>query len=285
MTTAKKLPKWLQELNAKKQQKLTAEQEEKLDKARKYAKEISEELILLKPKIIQAAIQAAVRKQQEEQIRDLSLFCRVYIGSVNFDITEQNLKDVFQSFGFIKSCSMSYEPTENRHKGFAFIDFDTPEAATLAIEVMDGALLGNRSIKVGRPTAFPLAGNKALPPPSPTRIYIANINEYLSPDEIQQLFSVLSVKQLSLVPDSSGKKHKGYGFIEFDNEEDADLAIQTFNGYSLADRKLRLCKAVCGGKMPEGLNLPTGKKRPISKVDDGAATSSATSDKSSKQKI
>ncbi len=36
----------------------------------------------------------------------------------------------------------------NRHKGFAFLEFETPEAAQLSIEQMNGVILGGRNIKV-----------------------------------------------------------------------------------------------------------------------------------------
>lgn len=46
-------------------------------------------------------------------------------------------------------------------QGFAFLEFSTPEAAQLAITSMDGAALGGRSIKVGRPHSMN-AGTAAL---------------------------------------------------------------------------------------------------------------------------
>ena len=50
---------------------------------------------------------------------------------------------------------MSLDPLTGKHKGFAFLEFEMPEASQLAIEQMNGVLLGGRAIKIGRPTNMP----------------------------------------------------------------------------------------------------------------------------------
>ena len=64
---------------------------------------------------------------------------------------------MFSPFGPIKAVSMSWDPLTQKHKGFAFIDFETPEAAQLALDQMNGQFLSNRNIKVGRPSNMPQA--------------------------------------------------------------------------------------------------------------------------------
>jgi poly(U)-binding-splicing factor PUF60 len=45
-----------------------------------------------------------------------------------------------------------------QHKGFAFVEFETPEAAMLAINHMTDPTLGiNQNLKVGRPNNAPQA--------------------------------------------------------------------------------------------------------------------------------
>lgn len=43
---------------------------------------------------------------------------------------------------------MSWDTATNKHKGFAFVEFENAEAAQLALEQMNGAFLGGRNIKV-----------------------------------------------------------------------------------------------------------------------------------------
>ena len=75
---------------------------------------------------------------------------RIYVGSINFAIQEDTVKQAFLSFGPIKSISLPYDTVLRKHKCFAFIEYDIPEAASLAVEQMNGVMLGGFSIKVGK---------------------------------------------------------------------------------------------------------------------------------------
>uniref|UniRef100_A0A914S4R0 RRM domain-containing protein n=1 Tax=Parascaris equorum TaxID=6256 RepID=A0A914S4R0_PAREQ len=105
----------------------------------------------------------------------LSLMARVYIGSISFEVREEMIKNSFSVFGPIKSINMSWDAVtgvgftqftllisdvvafsnENliswqrlHHKGFAFLEYEIPEAALLAQESMNGVLMGGRNLKI-----------------------------------------------------------------------------------------------------------------------------------------
>jgi len=73
---------------------------------------------------------------------------RVYVGGISFDVREDTVKQAFQPFGPIKNVSLSWDALANKHKGFAFVEYDLPEAAALALEQMNNVMLGGRTIKV-----------------------------------------------------------------------------------------------------------------------------------------
>ena len=65
-------------------------------------------------------------------------------------MNEAMLKQAFQPFGPVKSVSLTFDPVTNRHKGFAFLEYELPEAAQLSMEQMNGVILSGRNIKVRR---------------------------------------------------------------------------------------------------------------------------------------
>ena len=71
---------------------------------------------------------------QSQQV--MSLMSQVFIGSIFYEVTEQQLRDAFAPFGQIKVVNLNLDPMTGKHKGFAFIWFDIPEAAQLAIEAV-----------------------------------------------------------------------------------------------------------------------------------------------------
>lgn len=86
-----------------------------------------------------------------------TLSFRVYVGSISFELKEDTIRAAFLPFGPIKSINMSWDPVTQKHKGFAFVEYEIPEGAQLALEQMNGAMLGGRNIKVGRPSNMPQA--------------------------------------------------------------------------------------------------------------------------------
>ena len=49
--------------------------------------------------------------------------CRIYVGSVYFELTADQLKEVFEPFGVVVSCQLIPDPANGRHKGYGFVEF------------------------------------------------------------------------------------------------------------------------------------------------------------------
>jgi len=81
----------------------------------------------------------------------VKIFDRVYVGSISFELKEDTIRQAFLPFGPIKSINMSWDPVMQKHKGFAFVEYEIPEAAQLSLEQMNGVMIGGRNIKVEVP--------------------------------------------------------------------------------------------------------------------------------------
>lgn len=45
----------------------------------------------------------------------------LYVGSLNFDLTDSDVRQVFQPFGAIDSVELHRDPVTNKSKGYAFV--------------------------------------------------------------------------------------------------------------------------------------------------------------------
>ncbi|KAJ3048023.1 hypothetical protein HK097_010961 [Rhizophlyctis rosea] len=80
---------------------------------------------------------------------------RIYIGSINFELTDVHMKHVFSQFGlYVKGRSMSIDPATDEHDRFCFVEYEVPEADWLASDATNGLELGKRQLKVGRPNYY-----------------------------------------------------------------------------------------------------------------------------------
>lgn len=74
---------------------------------------------------------------------------RLYVGSINFKITEEDLKNIFRNFGELDFVKLHINPETGRSCGYAFIQYKRAEDARKALDVMNGYELAGRIIKVG----------------------------------------------------------------------------------------------------------------------------------------
>ncbi|KAJ3032964.1 Poly(U)-binding-splicing factor puf60 [Rhizophlyctis rosea] len=235
------------------QQHLGPEQKARLERAKAFAREASLKLSSRSPTT--PLIPSLTPAPGALEARSLAVMSRIYVGSINFELTEVHIKQVFSQFGYVKGVSMTIDPTTGKHKGFCFVEYEVPEAAQLALDVMNGSELGGRQLKVGRPNNYNNNIAITLPPPPPSRIYVANVNEYVSEDNLLSIFSAFGkVEGCALMPDPITRKHKSAGYIEFSEESEATQAINAMNGFELGGMNLRVMKALVGGPMPDGMN-------------------------------
>lgn len=144
---------------------------------------------------------------------------------------------------------MSWDPITQKHKGFAFVEYEIPEGAQLALEQMNGALMGGRNIKVGRPSNMPQAQQVIdeiqEEAKNFNRIYVASIHPDLSEEDIKSVFEAFGpIMYCKLAQGTSLHTHKGYGFIEYANKQAMDEAIASMNLFDLGGQLLRyvFCK-------------------------------------------
>jgi poly(U)-binding-splicing factor PUF60 len=135
------------------------------------------------------------------------------VGSIFYEVKEDQVRTSFSHFGPIRSISMSWDAATNKHKGFAFIEFEVPEAAQLALEQMNGLLLGGRNIKVGRPSnmpqAQPIIDQLTEEAKNYNRIYVSSIHSELSEQDVQSVFEAFgSIKSCVLARENASGKHK-----------------------------------------------------------------------------
>lgn len=74
--------------------------------------------------------------------------CRIYVGNINFNLSENDLVPLFQGFGPIQYIQLQREPT-GKSKGYAFVQYLNKESADKARESMQGFPLLGRALRVG----------------------------------------------------------------------------------------------------------------------------------------
>lgn len=76
------------------------------------------------------------------------------------------------------------------------------------------------------------------------KLYVGGLPYSVTDTQLGELFSQAgTVASATVIMDKFSGRSKGFGFVEMENDEEADKAIQTFNGYDLEGRKLTVNEA------------------------------------------
>jgi len=73
---------------------------------------------------------------------------QLYVGSLHFNLTESDIKQVFEPFGELEFVDLHRDPMTGRSKGYAFVQYKRTEDAKMALEQMEGFELAGRTLRV-----------------------------------------------------------------------------------------------------------------------------------------
>lgn len=82
---------------------------------------------------------------------------KLYVGNFPYTVDEEQLRELFSSYGEIEDLALIKDRDTGRPKGFGFITFASQQSAEKALE-MDGKDLGGRPLKVNMATEKPARG-------------------------------------------------------------------------------------------------------------------------------
>jgi len=71
----------------------------------------------------------------------------IYVGNLSFSATEEDIRNLFSSYGTVHSVKLVSDRETGRPRGFAFVEMEDSAAAT-AISALNGKEVGGRSLRI-----------------------------------------------------------------------------------------------------------------------------------------
>jgi len=166
----------------------------------------------------------------------------IFIKNLDVSIDDKALYDTFSAFGNILSCKIA---TENGvSKGYGFVHFEHSEDAKNAIKNVNGMLLNNKKVYVGHHIPKKERDAKIEELRSQyTNIYVKNLDESITDDKLRAAFEKFGkITSLVIQKDDEGKS-KGFGFINYENHDEAKKAVDEMNDTEFGGKKIYVSRA------------------------------------------
>ena len=73
---------------------------------------------------------------------------KLYVGNLSYNITENNLQDIFSKHGPVTEVNLLQDRMTGKPRGFGFVTMATAEGAQAAIAALNGQDLDGRALTV-----------------------------------------------------------------------------------------------------------------------------------------
>ncbi|KAK7346369.1 hypothetical protein VNO80_20887 [Phaseolus coccineus] len=141
----------------------------------------------------------------------------IFVGGLDRDATEEDLRKVFQRIGEIVEVRLHKNSSTNKNKGYAFVKFANKEHAKKALSEMKNPVIHGK-----RCGTAPSEDNDTL--------FLGNICNTWTKEAIKQKlkdYGTEGVENITLVPDVQHEGlSRGFAFVEFSCHADAMLAYK-----------------------------------------------------------
>lgn len=157
----------------------------------------------------------------------------LYVGDLDTNVTDSQVFEMFNAMGSVVSVRVCRDVTTRRSLGYAYVNFSSPEDAARALEMLNFALLGNKTIRIMYSNRDP-----SLRRSGAANIFIKNLDKSIDNKLLHETFSVFGTILTSKVATDPSGQSKGYGFVQYETEEAAKKAIEQLNGMLLNDKQV-----------------------------------------------
>jgi len=163
---------------------------------------------------------------------------KMFIGGLSWQTTPENVREYFSQFGDVAEVMVMKDPATRRSRGFGFITFTNSVSVNKVLAYpahqLDGKLIEPK-------VAVPRKTNPKLVMRT-KKIFVGGLSATTSLEDVKAYFEQFSkVKESMLAYDKVTNRHRGFGFVTFDNEDVVDkiceIHFHEINGKMVESKK------------------------------------------------
>ncbi|KAL3732887.1 hypothetical protein ACJRO7_022409 [Eucalyptus globulus] len=157
----------------------------------------------------------------------------LYVGDLDFTVNDSQLYDLFNQVGQVVSVRVCRDLSTRRSLGYGYVNYSDPQDAARALDALNFTLVNNKAIRVMYSHRDPSIRKSGA-----ANIFIKNLDKTIDHKALHETFSTFgNILSCKVANDAQGQS-KGYGFVQFDNEESAQKAIDKLNGMLINDKQV-----------------------------------------------
>ncbi|KAI0433570.1 hypothetical protein F5Y09DRAFT_64783 [Xylaria sp. FL1042] len=166
---------------------------------------------------------------------------KMFIGGLNWETTDQSLRDYFSQFGEVTECTVMRDGASGRSRGFGFLTFKDPKTVNIVMvkeHFLDGKLIDPKR-------AIPRDEQEKT-----SKIFVGGVSQDTTENEFKDYFAQFGrVVDATLMMDKDTGRPRGFGFVTFENEVGVEACLSTH--LEIHGKAIEVKKAQPRGNMRE----------------------------------
>ena len=153
----------------------------------------------------------------------------LYVGNLDKSITEDLLKQYFQAGGPIQNVKI-IEDMKNEYVNYAFVEYIRSHDANVALQTLNGVQLENKTLKIN----WAFETQQAAENDDTFNLFVGDLNVDVDDETLAGTFREFpTFIQAHVMWDMQTGRSRGYGFVSFSNQEEAQKAMDAMQGKDL----------------------------------------------------
>ncbi|XP_062306062.1 nucleolin isoform X1 [Osmerus eperlanus] len=156
------------------------------------------------------------------------------VNNLSYNATEDSLQSLFE-----KAVAVRVPQNNGRPKGFAFVEFESAEEAKEAMDSLNGSEIEGRAIRLeySQNSGGKQDGGRGSSGPTKT-LFVRGLSEDTTDGTLRDSFE--GAVAARIVTDRDTGSSKGFGFVDFDNEQDCKTAKEAMEDGEIDGSKVTL---------------------------------------------
>lgn len=157
----------------------------------------------------------------------------LYVGDLDPEVGESLLFDIFKQVGPVASIRVCRDNITRRSLGYAYVNFHNVTDADRALDMLNYSLIKGRPCRIMWSHRDPSIRRSGV-----GNVFIKNLDAGIDNKSLFDTFSTFgNILSCKVEVDEMGNS-KGYGYVHYETQEAADLAIEKVNGMLLNDTQV-----------------------------------------------
>jgi len=180
-------------------------------------------------------------------------FTNVYVKNFPPEWTDAQLQKMFEKHGEVANIAVM-RGEDGNSKGFGFVSFASPEAASAMVEAINGSELEGRVLFAGRAMKknereahlkekFDALREERIQKYQGMNLYVKNLDDSVDDEKLREEFAAFgTVTSAKCMRDDKGSS-KNFGFVCYSTPEEATKAVTEMNGKMIGGKPVYVALA------------------------------------------